>query len=162
MGRLAPEKNLGLLLRAVAASGIAGVRVVLAGGGTCRAEWEALAADLGLGSRVIFPGFLADPASCYGAFDLFAMSSDTEQMPLALLEAMAAGLPAICTDVGDSAEILGSRDGRRCRAGRPRRLHARARPCMAIRSCAAFGRAIARGAGRLIRSSAWWDGSNYT
>jgi len=107
VGRLAPEKNLGLLLRAVAASEIAGIRVVLAGSGPCRAELEALAGQLGLGARVTFPGFLADPASCYGAFDLFAMSSATEQMPLALLEAMAAGLAAVCTAVGDSAEILG-------------------------------------------------------
>jgi glycosyltransferase involved in cell wall biosynthesis len=106
VGRLAPEKNLGLLLRAVAASRIAGIRVVLAGSGPCRAELEALAAQLGLGARVTFPGFIADPASCYAAFDLFAMSSATEQMPLALLEAMATGLPAICTAVGDSAEIL--------------------------------------------------------
>jgi L-malate glycosyltransferase len=108
VGRLSPEKNLGLLLRAVAATGIAGIRVVLAGDGSCRAELEALAAELGLGARVTFPGFIADPASCYGAFDLFAMSSATEQMPIALLEAMAAGLPALCTSVGDSAEILGN------------------------------------------------------
>ncbi len=47
-----------------------------------------------------------DTAPYYGVLDLFAMSSDTEQMPIALLEAMASGLPALCTDVGDSAEIL--------------------------------------------------------
>jgi len=57
---------------------------------------------------VTFTGFLPDPSECYAAFDLFAMSSDTEQMPIALLEAMAAGLPALCTAVGDTAEILGN------------------------------------------------------
>jgi L-malate glycosyltransferase len=107
VGRLAPEKNLELLLRAVAASRLPDVRVVLAGSGPCRPDLEALADRLGLGARVTFAGFIADPSGCYGAFDLFAMSSATEQMPIALLEAMAAGLPAVCTAVGDTAEILG-------------------------------------------------------
>jgi glycosyltransferase involved in cell wall biosynthesis len=106
-GRLAPEKNLGMLLRAVAASRLPNVRVVLAGSGPCRPELERLAAELGMAGHVVFPGFIPDPCGCFGAFDLFAMSSTTEQMPIALLEAMAAGLPAICTAVGDSAEILG-------------------------------------------------------
>jgi glycosyltransferase involved in cell wall biosynthesis len=42
----------------------------------------------------------------YQAFDVFVMSSVTEQMPMALLEAMACGLPAVCTDVGDTAQML--------------------------------------------------------
>jgi glycosyltransferase involved in cell wall biosynthesis len=42
--------------------------------------------------------------------DVFAMSSATEQMPVALVEAMACALPAVCTDVGDCAEMLGTRD----------------------------------------------------
>jgi glycosyltransferase involved in cell wall biosynthesis len=63
---------------------------------------------LGLAERTTFTGFLPDPSDCYGAFDLFAMSSITEQMPMALLEAMATGLPVICTEVGDSAEMLGN------------------------------------------------------
>ena len=108
IGRLAPEKNLGMLLRAVAACALPNTRVVLAGSGPCRAELEALAAELGITERVRFTGFITDPSDCYGAFDLFAMSSTTEQMPISLLEAMAAGLPAICTAVGDSAEIVGN------------------------------------------------------
>lgn len=108
VGRLSREKNLGLLLRTVAACGFQNARVVLAGSGAERAELEALAAELGMAGRVTFTGFISDPSECYGAFDLFAMSSSTEQMPIALLEAMAAGLPAICTTVGDTAEILGN------------------------------------------------------
>jgi glycosyltransferase involved in cell wall biosynthesis len=110
MGRLAPEKNLGLLLRAMAECRFPNARLVLAGAGPCRPELEALAAELGIGDRVIFTGFIPDPHPCYGAFDIFAMSSATEQMPIALLEAMATGLPVICTNVGDSAEILGHPD----------------------------------------------------
>jgi glycosyltransferase involved in cell wall biosynthesis len=108
VGRLAPEKNLEALLRAVAACRFPNVRLVLAGDGPCRSALTALAAELGLAERTTFTGFLPDPSDCYGAFDLFAMSSITEQMPMALLEAMATGLPVICTEVGDSAEMLGN------------------------------------------------------
>jgi glycosyltransferase involved in cell wall biosynthesis len=58
---------------------------------------------------VLFPGAI-DPAPWYRMFDLFVMSSLTEQMPLVLLEAMASGLPALCTDAGDSAWMLDSPD----------------------------------------------------
>jgi glycosyltransferase involved in cell wall biosynthesis len=108
VGRLSAEKNLGLLLRAVAACRLPNARIVLVGRGPCQAELETLAGELGIGGRVTFAGFIPDPSGCYGAFDLFAMSSATEQMPISLLEAMAAGLPVICTTVGDCAEILGN------------------------------------------------------
>jgi glycosyltransferase involved in cell wall biosynthesis len=53
-------------------------------------------------------GHIENPLPYFAAFDIFAMSSATEQMPLSLLEAMACGLPAVCTDVGDCAEMLGN------------------------------------------------------
>ena len=63
----------------------------------------------GVADRVHLPGFLPDPASYLGGFDIFALSSDSEQFPIALVEAMAAGLPAVATAVGDVAAIV-SRD----------------------------------------------------
>ena len=99
---LRPEKNVARLIRAfgiVAARRPA--RLVLVGDGAQRIELEALTAELGLQSRVFFEGHVARPASVLKSFDIFAMSSDTEQMPISLLEAMAAGLPAAATDVGD-------------------------------------------------------------
>lgn len=104
VGHLRPEKNYELLLRAFAASGIEG-RLVIAGDGPERESLKRLAGELGLGGRVLFPG-VVDPAAWYRMFDLFVMSSMTEQMPVALLEAMATGLPALCTDAGDTAWML--------------------------------------------------------
>ena len=52
------------------------------------------------------PGFLADPARWIGHFDIFALSSDSEQFPISLVEAMAAGLPAVATAVGDVSAIV--------------------------------------------------------
>ena len=108
VGRLSPEKNLSLLLEAFAQADVANTRLAIVGEGPCRSELEQLSAKLGLRGRIVFTGPVADPAGCYRALDVFAMSSHTEQMPMALLEAMASGLPAVCTDVGDTAEMLGA------------------------------------------------------
>ena len=101
---LRAEKNLGRLLRAVA--GVPAVRLVVVGDGPERPALEALAAELGLAGRVRFAGHMADPAPLLAGFDVFALSSDTEQMPISVLEAMAAGLPVAATDVGDVKAML--------------------------------------------------------
>lgn len=104
---LRAEKNLARLLRAFAAlpEGL-GVRLQLVGDGPERPGLEALAAELGIAPRVRFLGHVADPAPLYAGFDIFALSSDTEQMPISVLEAMAAGLPVAATDVGDVRAML--------------------------------------------------------
>ena len=65
-----------------------------------RSRLECFAQDLGVADRVVFAGQVL-PESVLGSFDVFALSSDTEQMPNAVLEAMAAGLPIASVDVGD-------------------------------------------------------------
>jgi glycosyltransferase involved in cell wall biosynthesis len=124
---LRAEKNLPRLLRAFAAatqvpSGLPAsarvepvwrgparrlpARLVIVGDGPERAGLQALAASLGIAPRVSFLGHIAEPAPLYAGFDLFALSSDTEQMPIAVIEAMAAGLPVAATDVGDVRAML--------------------------------------------------------
>jgi L-malate glycosyltransferase len=98
-------KNLSRLVRAVAAAG-PNVRLAIAGEGPDRAAIAAEAERLGIADRLIMPGFLRDPAGYVGLFDIFALSSDSEQYPISLVEAMAAGLPAVCTDVGDVRNIV--------------------------------------------------------
>ncbi len=104
---LRPEKSLVRLLlafRGVLADTQA--RLVIAGDGPERARLERFARELGVAERVQFTGHVADPAPLYAAFDVFALSSDTEQMPLSVIEAMAAGLPVASTDVGDVRAML--------------------------------------------------------
>jgi glycosyltransferase involved in cell wall biosynthesis len=104
---LRPEKNLARLLRAFAiARRSHPARMVIAGDGPERASLQALTAELGLADSVRFLGHMAGPQDAYRQFDIFALSSDTEQMPLSLLEAMAAGLPVAATDVGDVAAMV--------------------------------------------------------
>ena len=104
---LRAEKNIGRLLRAFALATTNGQeRLVIIGDGPQRAALQAIAVELDIGSRVEFAGHIADPAALFTQFDIFAMSSDTEQMPLSLLEAMAAGLPVASTDVGDIRSML--------------------------------------------------------
>lgn len=105
-GGLRPEKNLPLLIDAFGDAAIENVRLILVGDGGLRPELEARVRERGLAGRVLFPGRAADPLPWYRAFDVFVMSSVTEQTSNAQLEAMACGLPCIVTDVGDCAALL--------------------------------------------------------
>lgn len=99
---LRPEKNLLRLIRVFARlPGEIGARLVIAGDGPELGALRAAAASAGVSSRTVFAGYVGDPARILGRFDVFAISSDTEQMPNAVLEAMAAGLAVSATDVGD-------------------------------------------------------------
>ncbi|MBF0307603.1 MAG: glycosyltransferase [Alphaproteobacteria bacterium] len=102
---LRPEKNLTRLLRAFAPLAER-ARLVIVGDGPERPGLQRLAEALGLADRVLLTGHLPDPARFVGAFDIFALSSDTEQMPMSVLEAMAAALPIAATRVGDVETML--------------------------------------------------------
>jgi L-malate glycosyltransferase len=107
LGILRPEKNLQRLLRAFAAlPDYVPSRLVIVGSGPEAPALAALARSLNIADRVVLFGQIDRPERILGHFDIFAMSSDTEQMPVSLLEAMAAGLPVAATDVGDIAEIV--------------------------------------------------------
>jgi glycosyltransferase involved in cell wall biosynthesis len=106
-GHLRPVKNyLRLLDAAAAVDPRQGLHVLLVGEGEERAALEARAARPDLAGRVHLVGYQADPAPYYRAMDLFALTSDSEQMPVCLLEAMASCLPVVATDVGDVRAML--------------------------------------------------------
>jgi glycosyltransferase involved in cell wall biosynthesis len=107
---LRPEKNLGRLIGAFAAATRArpglDLRLVLVGDGPDRNVLEAIARRTGLSERIRFAGSSQCPEFHYAQMSIFAMSSDTEQMPLGVLEAMASCLPVVATAVGDIAEMV--------------------------------------------------------
>jgi len=108
VGRFRPEKNLPFLLQAFAKAGLTQARLALTGSGPVREELASLASHLRIEDRVIFVPATSNPAPVFNAFDVFVMSSLTEQTPNALLEAMASGLPVVSTDVGDVRDLLGA------------------------------------------------------
>jgi glycosyltransferase involved in cell wall biosynthesis len=106
---LRPEKNVGRLIRAFALAGkFDEARLAIVGSGAEEAMLKQLARDLGIEDRVLFAGQINGVERILGAFDIYAISSDTEQMPISLIEAMAAGLPVASVDVGDVAIMLAS------------------------------------------------------
>jgi glycosyltransferase involved in cell wall biosynthesis len=110
-GRLAPEKGVDLLLAAwpgVIAQ-LPAARLWLLGEGAERARLEEAARRTGIADSVTLPGSAADVAPFVRAADAAVLPSRTEGMPVALLEAMACGVPAVATAVGGSVEVL--RDG---------------------------------------------------
>lgn len=102
-------KNLPRLVRVFAAASRqvdVPARLVIVGRGPEEAAIRAVAAREGVADRLVMPGFLAHPHRYVGLFDIFALSSDSEQFPISLVEAMAAELPAVSTCVGDVAAIV--------------------------------------------------------
>ena len=99
-------KNLPRLVRAFAGMANRNARLIIVGEGP---ESERIAAEArarGVAGRVLMPGFLSEPQRWIGHFDIFALSSDSEQFPISLIEAMAAGLPAVATAVGDVTLVV--------------------------------------------------------
>jgi glycosyltransferase involved in cell wall biosynthesis len=99
VGRLARQKNYPLLLRAFARlAGKTEARLLVAGEGRERGRLQLLAADLGIGDRVDFPGYTPNPYALLARSDLFALASEEESFGLVLGEAMCCGIPVVATD----------------------------------------------------------------
>ncbi|MEJ7927238.1 glycosyltransferase [Sphingobium sp. AN641] len=101
---LRPVKNIPRLVRAVARNRDR-LQLVVVGEGEERDAIQREARAQGL-DDFHMAGFLAEPWRFMGLFDIFALSSDSEQFPISLVEAMAAGLPVASTDVGDVANMV--------------------------------------------------------
>jgi glycosyltransferase involved in cell wall biosynthesis len=108
VGRLDREKNLGFLLDAIARVTVPRTRLFLVGRGTLAASLRRTVADRGLGDRVEFRGGVTPDrlVPYYQAADLFVFASTTETQGLAVLEAMACGLPVVAVRASGVEEVV--------------------------------------------------------
>lgn len=86
-------------------------QLVIVGEGPERAGVMAEAERCGIEDRVHLPGFVPEPARAAALFDVFALSSRSEQFPISVVEAMAAGLAVAAPRVGDVAAMVASENG---------------------------------------------------
>lgn len=108
VGRLTPQKDYPNMLDALRtlADKRPGVRLLIAGSGTLRPELEQRCADLGIDDRVAFLGERRDVPRLLAAADGLVMSSESEGMPNAVMEGLAAGVPVVATAVGGVPELV--------------------------------------------------------
>jgi len=104
LARLEAEKGVDIAIRAAAA--IPEIDLVIAGEGSCRATLETTARELGIADRVHFLGYRTDPATLLVNADVFVLSSLVEGFPLSVVEAMAAGVPVVASDIGGTREAV--------------------------------------------------------
>ena len=118
VARLDPQKNQGHLLEAFAsiADTVPRATLALIGDGALRDSLHAHAEALGIADRVIFAGRRTDMLAVYSALDAFVLPSRHEGFSLALLEAMASGLPVVCSTIPEISEATGDA----CLASDPR------------------------------------------
>ena len=113
VGRLEEQKNQHNLIRAVPAviAEIDDVELAIAGQGPLESELVALVDELGLADRVHVLGSRSDARELMAAADLFALPSNWEGLPVALLEAIMADTPILATAVGDVPSVIDDRSG---------------------------------------------------
>lgn len=107
-GRFDPVKRYHDLLQAMARVRALrpGVRLLLIGDGPERSRLERMTAELDLTECVVFPGWQKDLTTWMSALDVFVLPSESEGLPCAVLEAMAAGVPVVATPVGDLPHVV--------------------------------------------------------
>lgn len=112
VGRLSWEKAADVMIHALPHLSRAGVVLAIVGTGRERAALESLASELNVSHRIYWIGELRGAARYFSAFDCFALSSRTEGTPIALFEAIAAGVPVVATAVGGVPDVIGAEEGR--------------------------------------------------
>jgi glycosyltransferase involved in cell wall biosynthesis len=108
VGRLHPDKDQATLIRgfAQALPRLPTGLLAVMGSGRLEAQLHQLAIDLRIADQVRFLGQVAQGRRYFKAFDVFALTSDHEPFGMVLLEAMAAGVPVICSDCGGGREVV--------------------------------------------------------
>lgn len=113
VGRLEPIKSYDILIKAFAkffeknfSKNAAGIKLLIVGGGSQLLELKRLVNDLNLSGHVIFTGFRSDAYAFYPLFDCFTLSSKSEGLSIAMLEALSFGLPVISTHDSQHHDVI--------------------------------------------------------
>ena len=106
VARFSEQKDHALLLKAVKDIDIKNIKVLLIGDGPLLPDIKFLAESLSLNDRVQFLGSRKDVPQILAQSDIFVLTSNWEGFPITILEAMRAGLPVICSDVGGCREAV--------------------------------------------------------
>jgi glycosyltransferase involved in cell wall biosynthesis len=106
VGRLVPQKNVALMLRAFQRGAGPQDQLSIVGDGPERPKLETLAGRLGIDDRVTFCGYVADPTTLFRGVDALLLSSNYEGVPAVVLEAIAANLTVIATNCSRSMVTL--------------------------------------------------------
>lgn len=117
VGRLSVEKGLDVALQALSRLDRPDVYLVVIGEGREEASLRDLARSLGVADRVLWRGAIANAQRLFAAFDAFLLSSWTEGTPMVLLEAMAANVPIVATEVGGVPDVIDSSSAQLVAAG---------------------------------------------
>ena len=106
LARMMPQKRLDRLLDAFALTTTRDARLIILGDGPEKAILRGRAEELGITDRVEMPGFVEDVVPWLRRASVFALSSDYEGLPAAVLEALACGVPVVTTDCFEAARAL--------------------------------------------------------
>lgn len=113
---LSRRKNCAVAIEAFARAGRDDAVLVLCGIGEQENMLRELAESLGIGEKVIFAGFCSDIIRMFKASDMFLFTSKQEGLPAALMQAMACGLPVVCSRIRGNTDLIeNKRQGFMCR-----------------------------------------------
>lgn len=111
VGELNKNKNHEIILRAIAALHDKRIKYVVAGRGILKEYLEQLAKDLGIEHQLQLLGFRTDVRELFKAADIFAHPSFREGLSVAVMEAMASGLPVVCTEIRGNTDLIDNNKG---------------------------------------------------
>ncbi len=111
VGELTKNKNHALLIHSIAEMRKEEICCLICGKGEEEQYLKKLAVNLGVEKQIVFLGFRKDIDSIYPIADIFVFPSLREGMPVALMEAMASGLPVVCSNIRGNRELIQNRKG---------------------------------------------------
>lgn len=110
-GQISVRKNHEVIIRALSKIHDKRIKYLIVGFGELEEKLKTLTRELGIDDRVVFAGYRGDVKQLLHAVDAFAFPSLQEGLPVALMEAMAAGLPIVCSRIRGNVDLITNGEG---------------------------------------------------